>query len=301
MRRLMIVYNPRSSKFLSVKTEVLDYARELPGFLVGKFEVQPTNIMDNARKLSQILENNDLVVAAGGDGTATICLNAAMLTKKDVELGVLPYGNFNDLAHTLRAQSVEDILEGKVIKYWPLEIIVDGKHFRYASSYVTIGMTAEAVELFDEPKVRKYLQGGHKSSWKSYLYLARWYFKNRHKKTFLPEFKLNGNLMHRKTSDYCAINGKTMARVMKGGDWYLNAKTFRHQTGRLCNLWNLTRLMVRSIFKQVPGTETRGDVIEFINPATVELQAEGEYKIFENVSKIEIKKSEQLIKCIARR
>ena len=301
MKRLLIVYNPRSSQFKHVEAEVIDVARNLKGYMIGKYEVKPTDLDDNVKKFARVIRDGDLIISAGGDATAVIAANGLMRSKKEAMLGVLPYGNFNDLARTLRAQSVEDILEGKVIKYWPLEIIVDGKHFRYASSYVTIGMTAEAVELFDEPKVRKYLQGGHKSSWKSYLYLARWYFKNRHKKTFLPEFKLNGNLMHRKTSDYCAINGKTMARVMKGGDWYLNAKTFRHQTDRLCNLWNLTRLMVRSIFKQVPGTETRGDVIEFINPATVELQAEGEYKIFENVSKIEIKKSEQLIKCIARR
>lgn len=301
MKRIFIVYNPHSSQFKRVENEVLSLVRDLKGYIVGKYEVLKTNVDSNVNDFSKLLIDGDLVIAAGGDATAAIALNGILMSSKKVCLGVLPYGNFNDLAHTLGTRNIKDILEGEAIEYWPLEIIVDGKHFRYASSYVTIGMTAEAVELFDEPKVRKYLQGGHKSSWKSYLYLARWYFKNRHKKTFLPEFKLNGKLMHRKTSDYCAINGKTMARVMKGGDWYLNAKTFRHQTGRLCNLWNLTRLMVRSIFKQVPGTETRGDVIEFINPAAVELQAEGEYKIFENVSKIEIKKSEQLIKCIARR
>ena len=230
-----------------------------------------------------------------------VVANGVLKSGKDATLAVLPYGNFNDLARTLGTKKLEDVLGGKTRKMWPLEILVDGKHYRYATCYTTIGMTAEAVELFDDSKVRKGLQKGHKSSWRSYILLMKWYFKNRHKKVFLPEFKLNGVPMHKKTSDYAAVNGRRMCRVMKGNDSFLSANKFRHMTGKLVNLWNLTVLMTRSILRKVPGRDTTGDVLEFVKPSTVEVQAEGEYQVFTNISKIEIKKSEKPLKVIMKK
>ena len=222
-----------------------------------------------------------------------------MESKKDVTLGVLPYGNFNDLARTLGTMKYDDdFLKQKVKKLYPLDIIVDGKHWRYATCYVTAGMTAEAVEVFDEPKFRRYMQKGHKSSWRSYLKLAEWYFKNRRKKVFLPPFTLNGKPTKNGVSDYCALSGKSMCRVMKGGDDYLKPKVFRSENCRLINFWRLSKLMMISMFKRTPGTETKEDLLEFLAPATVELQAEGEYKTFQNVKTILVKKPGQYIKVI---
>jgi hypothetical protein len=128
--------------------------------------------------------------------------------------------------------------------------------------------------------------------------LASWYFKNRHKKQFLPDFKLNDKLQPKKTSDYAAINGKSMARVMKGGEDYKDPKIFRSETDRLTNFWRLLKLMLKSIFHRIPGSETKGDQIEFLEPATVELQAEGEYQVFQNIKTIEIRKSKKCLKII---
>ena len=58
--------------------------------------------------------------------------------------------------------------------------------------------------------------------------------------------------------------------------------------------------MVKSIFYRVPGRETNGDKLEFLKPATVELQAEGEYKVFENIKTIEVKKSSKCLKVITK-
>lgn len=56
--------------------------------------------------------------------------------------------------------------------------------------------------------------------------------------------------------------------------------------------------MFLSIFIRVPGTETKGDTLEFVKPATVEIQAEGEYKVFREVKKIEIRKAEKWLKVV---
>ncbi len=299
MQRIILIYNPRSSQYSEVKTDVIDKVHKLKGYMIGKYEVEPTDVDQNAAKLSKILKNDDLVIAAGGDATAQIAANSILKSNKDVSLAVLPYGNFNDLSRTLQTNSIEQILKQKTSrKLYPLEIIVDGKLFRYATCYVTIGMTAEAVSLYDTPKVRKKLKTNFGRKISSYTSLANWYFKNRHKKVFLPEFKLNGNLQHKKTSDYAAINGRSMARVMKGGEDYKKSKVFRSETDRLTNFWRLLKLMVKSIFHRIPGSETTGDILEFTNLATVAIQAEGEYHTFKNIKTIEIKKGSKCLKVI---
>lgn len=298
MKRLLVVYNLKSSRFKDVEREVLVNLRNLNGYMIGKYEIQRIGVNKNAEQFAKLVEDGDLVLSVGGDATAVISANGILKSGKDATLAVLPYGNFNDLARTLGTKRLDDVFKGKTRKMWPLEILVDDKHFRYATCYVTIGMTAEAVELFDDSKVRKKLQKGHKSSWRSYLSLTKWYFKNRHKKVFLPEFKLNGKPIHKKTSDYAAVNGRSMCRVMKGNDCFLTPKTFRHMTGKLVNFWNLTKLMTRSILVRVPGYDTHADTLEFVKPSTVEVQAEGEYQVFSNISKIEIKKSEKPLKVV---
>ncbi|MBR3132246.1 hypothetical protein IKG33_02465 [Candidatus Saccharibacteria bacterium] len=300
MKRIIIVYNPRSSRFADVEKEVLEPSRELKGYVIGKYEIAPTNLNDNIEKLKKILKDHDLVVSAGGDATGIIASNAILKSGKDVALAALPFGNFNDLARTLRTASLDDVLgqRQQTVKLYPLEIIVDGKFFRYATCYVTIGMTAEAVSIFDSPKMRVKLKKNFGRKISSYTDLAGWYLKNRHKKQFIPEFKLNGVLQSKKTSDYAAVNGRSMARVMKGGEDYRDPKYFRHETDRLANFYRLTKLMLKSIFSRIPGSTTSGDILEFVQPSTVTLQSEGESITFESIKKIEIRKSKKCLKVI---
>ena len=324
MQRLIIVYNPRSSRFADVKKNVLTPAQKLNGYIVGKYEVEKTNLEANIAKLSKLINDGDLVISAGGDATGIIASNGILKSGKDATLAVLPYGNFNDLSHTLDTAKLQDIVtwtgglaggtpaarsrqastvgetarSGPVQKLYPLEIIVDGKLFRYATCYVTIGMMAESVKIYDQPKMRKKLKTSFGRKISSYTDLAGWYFKYRHKKQFLPDFKLNGKLQPKNTSDYAAINGRFLARVLKSTPYYQNPHTFLHETDRLTNFWRLFKLITKSIFFRIANTETAYDKIEFLEPATIELQAEGEYQVFKNIKQIEIKKSDKYIKVI---
>ncbi|MBQ9484605.1 acylglycerol kinase family protein [Candidatus Saccharibacteria bacterium] len=300
MQRLLIVYNPRSSRFAEVSKDVIERSRELTGYIIGKYEVAPTNLEDNISKLSKILKDDDLVLSAGGDATGIIAVNAILKSNKDVRLAVLPYGNFNDLSRTLRTNTFDDVFLSKtsVRKFYPLEVYINDKFFRYATCYTTIGMTAMAVSIYDQPEMRKKLKKNFGRKISSYTELSKWYFKNRHRHIFLPEFKLNGVLMPKKTSDYAAVNGRSMARVMKGGEDYRDPKYFRSETDRLTYFYRLVKLMSKSVLSRIPGSSTSGDVLEFTNPSSVALQAEGESQVFENVKKIEIKKGKKCLKVI---
>lgn len=296
MQRVIVVYNPNSSRFADVKREVIDRLCALKGYMIGKYEIKKIGIEKNVESLAGLIKDDDLVIAAGGDATGVIAANGILKSSKDATLAVLPYGNFNDLARTLETQSLEDIFSKKIHKekYYPLEIVVDGKIFRYATCYTTIGMMAEAVYIYDEPGVRKKLKTRFGREVISYTALAGWYFKHRHKKKFLPEVSLNGKVQN-KCSDYVAVNGKWVARVMKGGEYYHSAKAFQSGAAKLTSFWRLVGWMTRSMLKQVPGVITHGDVLEFCQPATVTIQAEGEHRLFRDVKKIEIRKSDKYL------
>lgn len=299
MQRLLIVYNPNSSQYVHVQKEVLLPIGKMKGVLIGKFAIKKLPFDKNVERLIEVLRDGDMVIAAGGDATAAVTANAILLSRVNATFVALPYGNFNDLARTLNmGRALPPLASSKIEKLYPLDIVVDGEHWRYATCYVTIGMTAEAVELFDDPKVREKMQKGRRSSWRSYLQLAKWYFRNRKKKVFLPDFRLNGGEVVSGSSDYCALSGRSMCRVMKGGDDYLKPKVFRSENCQLTSFWRLTKLMMISILKRTPGSETKGDVLEFIKPATVEIQAEGEYKVFKNARRIEVRKAGNFIKVL---
>ena len=303
MRKMLIVYNPRSSRYGEVREKVLEPVRKLRGYMIGKYEIEEIGIDRNVTKLAKLLDDGDLVVAVGGDATGVIVANGILKSGKDAILAALPYGNFNDLARTLGLKRIEDALNEKarVEKLYPLAVEVDGRFWRYATCYVTIGMMAEVVKIYDKPKMRKILRGKFGRWIGSYTNATGWYFKNRKRKIFLSEFELNGKIQPKGGSDYIAVNGRSMARIMKGGRDYLEQKTFKSKVEKLTGFWRLFSFMMESVFIRVPGNETGKDVIEFLEPTTVELQAEGEYEEFRDVKKIEVRKAEQFLRVIALR
>lgn len=207
LKKLIVVYNPRSSQHMAVKREVLTPARKLKGWLVGKYEVQTLKLHESADDFAKILHDGDLVVVAGGDGTAAMVANGILRSKKDVTMGVLGYGNFNDFARTLKSKravdyggeyigGVTEIVEryeaGKAKEIYPLEVKVDGKHWRYVLCYLSVGMMAASTLVFDEPKVRGKLQKKQRILGYSLWTLMKWYFKNR-RQEFLPGGTMSGS------------------------------------------------------------------------------------------------------------
>lgn len=308
-RRVILVYNPRSSKAGLVKESVVKPLQQIPGTMFGKYEVKPTDVDDNAAELAKILVDGDIVVAAGGDGTATIALNGAMLSKKAVRFAAVPFGNFNDMARTLRKAAGQEL--------YPLEATIDGKHYRYAACYFTIGMFAESTEIFDAEKTRKKLQKGNKGLTFSIWTLVKWYFRNKRKK-FIPTFKYSSTtktydhngvfqvrvkiLNDEETkgiSDYLAVNGVSVAKMMKGGKkYYLHKADFLSTTGKLNKFYKLVPFMTKAILHRIPADISTEDVITFPDYGDVEIQAEGEYKKLTHVGKIVIAKSEKPIKIL---
>ncbi len=297
MKRLVIIYNPRSSHYGRVQRDVLAPARKLKGWMIGKFEIADTDVDDNAHRLARVFRDDDLVIAAGGDGTATIAINGIMLSSaKNVRIGVLGLGNFNDTARSFGNLKFDEIIKGDAREVWPLECKINRTHWRYGMCYFTIGMFAEACAIFDHPKTRKALQSGRKRTYFSLGLLVRWWLKQ-HRKQWLPRFVL-GNSSEEfvecaGASDYMAVNGKTVAKMMRGGKFYLQNESFMSFNGKMSKFWRLFAMMIRSVLKRIPGTESDYDCLVFPKPAKIMMQAEGEYKKLEGVELVEIAKAKK--------
>ena len=295
MKRLFIVYNPRSSHYAQVKKDIIEKLKGLKGVMIGKFEVAPTNVDDNAKRLAKVLSSGDLVIAAGGDGTANIAVNGIMLSRaQNVKFGVIGYGNFNDVARTFGGLKLEDILRGRVRRVYPLECKINGKHWRFGMCYFTLGMFAEACACFDAPKTRKTLRKGGRKTIFSLMTLTKWWFKNRRRK-FLPESFALGDSSEdftdcKKVSDYMAVNGRSVAKIMKGSDWYLKEGAFLSMTGQMTKFRKLVPMMMKSVLRRIPGEESDYDCLVFPEATKVMIQAEGEYKMISGVRTVEIMK-----------
>lgn len=315
LKKLIIVYNPHSSKHGAVETEVLAPARKLKGMLVGRYELAPVSLAENVTRLAKLLNDGDLVIATGGDGTASVAVNGVLDSGKDVAVAVMGYGNFNDMARMLKtkravkygdeyvggvSEIVKKFEDEKLTKIYPLEVKVDGEHWRYAVCYVTIGLFAESTLVFEEPKVRERLKTGKTGLVFSLWQLVKWYFKE-HKRDFLPQGELNGQALEfqpRATTDYLAVNGPYVARLMRGGKWVFRKKVFRSGTARLGGFWRLLGFMLRSILWRVPGKQHEKDVLEFVAKSDITVQAEGEAEQLKDVKKVEIIKSKHALKVV---
>ncbi|MBR5389372.1 hypothetical protein IK146_02325 [Candidatus Saccharibacteria bacterium] len=304
MKRLIIVYSQYSTLFAEANIKVIAESRKLKGWMVAKFEVKElSDYKETLRNLARIIRKGDLVLAAGGDGLATMAMNAVIQSGVIATLAVMPFGNFNDFASTLGRMDFETIIrkfeEGRYEEFYPLEVRVNDRHYTYSGVYFTVGMMAEAAEVLEDLKVRKKLTRAKNRMKYSAKKLFRWYRKNKHRKDLLPEaMRLNDTKVMKYTTDYVAMNGASLAGVVPGGTWYKDAEKFWSGTMRNRSIVRMFRKFVKALEGELPGKESRRDVLTFDKPSGVFVCAEGDGYKLDDVSKIEIKKSDKSLRVI---
>ena len=263
--RVILVCNRKSTGYKRVEKEVVMPLREFilkqKGITFLRFDVESPTLEENAKRLANLIGDGDVVLVAGGDGTAGIGVNGIMQSGKAAKFYVIPYGNFNDIIQILRTNS------GK--RVYPIEALIDGKHFRYALAYFTIGMMAESTKIFDDEKVRRKLRKSKFNLIFSLKTLLMWFFVNR-KKDYIT---IDGQ----KYSDILVVNGKNVARLMKGGEYYLG-ETFLYTEQRLNNFFAMVFFMLQAMFSGIPGRKLKEKMIHFEEKQRIFIQSEGEYK-----------------------
>ena len=282
--RVILVCNRKSTGYKRVEKEVVTPLREFilkqKGITFLRFDVESPTLEENAKRLANLIGDGDVVLVAGGDGTAGIGVNGIMQSGKSAKFYVIPYGNFNDIIQILRSNS------GK--KVYPIEALIDGKHFRYALAYFTVGMMAESTKIFDDEKVRRKLRKSKFNLIFSLKTLLMWFFVNR-KKDYIT---IDGQ----KYSDILVVNGKNVARLMKGGEYYLG-ETFLYTEQRLNNFFAMVFFMLQAMFSGIPGRKLKEKTIHFEEKQRIFIQSEGEYKDLV-VQEISFSKSDKTIEIL---
>ena len=282
--RVILFCNRKSTGYKRVEKEVVTTLREFilqqKGITFLRFDVESPTLEENAKRLANLIGDGDVVLVAGGDGTAGIGVNGIMQSGKDAKFYVIPYGNFNDIIQILRSNS------GK--KVFPIEALIDGKHFRYALAYFTVGMMAESTKIFDDEKVRRKLRKSKFNLIFSLKTLLMWFFVNR-KKDYIT---IDGQ----KYSDILVVNGKNVARLMKGGEYYLG-ETFLYTEQRLNNFFAMVFFMLQAMFSGIPGKKLKNKRICFEEKQRIFIQSEGEYKdlVVQEISFLKGKKSIEIL------
>ena len=309
--RLIIVINPRSSGFSFISKKILKpvYASSLSEGEIITFEIQPTNPLDNAQKMAKILKNGDKILVAGGDGTAHIASNAVAFSGKKVQIKYTGFGNFNDYACSFSANTpqaaVRALEKGETVSVLrPLEIFINGEFYRYAPLYATCGLTAEATEIFDLPKIRNRLKKIKNRNLRHLLSLAeaaKFYFKNRKKHILkIAKIETNGEVfeIRDKITDVAFMNGPRMARVMRSKINKTDSENFGFTAMNSGDFRANIPFLVKGIFGHIPLKRVKNTKIEFKKPSKIALQIEGEVYRILDVETLEVKLSKNKIEVL---
>lgn len=282
-----MVYNPKSSKSKDVERVVLGPLRKKYADLV-EYQILPTNFDDNVAKIARLLREDDVVISAGGDGTAAIASNAILASKKpQIVIGYLGFGNFNDLARSFTGKKTSALQLSratKTVKLYPLDIIADQQHFRFAILYATLGLLAKSTLEFEKPHVRHHVKNSKINLIYSLLILIKFYFQKRR--------------FFKNQSDIIVMNGRRAGGILRTKCDYYASETFKITTQNLSKLPRLILFVTKSFFGQMSGKTTTSKIFEFKRGANLDFQSEGEYFALKNIKELKIQKSTQFLNVI---
>ncbi|MCL2398865.1 MAG: YegS/Rv2252/BmrU family lipid kinase [Defluviitaleaceae bacterium] len=123
MDTLKLIYNPVSGRstvtdkhFKNAIDDCVDVF-QTAGYETHLLRATSLEVLDQ----SIATMDEKLLVAAGGDGTINLVINALMRHKKDIPLGIIPAGTANDFASYLKMPkepkiAAEEIVQGRIMK-----------------------------------------------------------------------------------------------------------------------------------------------------------------------------------------
>ena len=277
-QRLVLAYNPRSSRQRQVKGKVFDRLAAA-GYSYQTMEVKQASLAENIALLAPQIEANDIVLCVAGDGSAHAVVNSVIASgKPGVSLGFLAFGNFNDLSHALDARHLQQdpvalLNAAHLEKAYPLAVGADGQHLRYALLYATVGWTAKAAAHFDRSNVRDHSINGKTGLVRSLIGLGIFYLKSR-QSSLLPEFKIDDKLYHQ--TDILVANSSKIARLFATGHKFYLTDKFLLRTLDVRHLLPNIGFLFSGLFHRIKGQERDSLRVDFQQPSDIVVQCDGE-------------------------
>jgi len=169
-KQALVIYNPSSASYLGPEMwlgEIVHRLCQRGGYNVKVIATRP-NMSHDSLNESEVV-SNDLVVAAGGDGTVRLVLGTLAHLKASLPVGIVPLGTGNQLARNLaiyhdnlRSDSLQNalniILHGEPV---PIDLgRMNGQYFAVAAG---AGPMSDAVIIPDRHD---------KATWKMLAYMS---------------------------------------------------------------------------------------------------------------------------------
>ena len=137
MQKMLFIMNP----FAGLRKANKSLAQIISTFNEGGFEVtayMTAGPGDGSQIVKRRLEEFDLVVCAGGDGTLNEIISGVLQTGLDRPIGYIPCGSTNDFASSLKLsgnvlQAAKDIVQGTPVAYDVGKF--NHRYFSYVASF----------------------------------------------------------------------------------------------------------------------------------------------------------------------
>lgn len=286
-RKLVIVQNPYSTRHREVQAGVFDRL-DAAGITYDTITTRFSQAKDNIKDLADRLPDDAHIISAAGDGTSTQVVNAGLRAEfDDAVYSFIGYGNCNDLARGERNPLA--VLQGDhhTVTHQPLSVEVNGKLWRYAPGYMTLGLTALIASGFASTASRERMRHTppHTKLVRSMGQVATTYLRAHD--TYLPPFTTNlSTIEQTNLTDVMMINSQCMGRVIRSSIDYPQTDFFGYYQADFSSGWKNIPFACSAIAGHTPAEKITNITLNFREPATILAQTEGEHAELQGVSTI---------------
>lgn len=137
MKNLLLIYNPTAGKMQigNNLNKIIDYYTK-QNYIVTVYPTQARE--DGYAFVKEYVQQYDLIVCAGGDGTLNEIVSSVLVADADKPIGYIPCGSTNDFARSVGIPAAID--EAMVVPCEGTAVVVDigqfnDKHFVYVAGF----------------------------------------------------------------------------------------------------------------------------------------------------------------------
>jgi hypothetical protein len=285
-KRIIVIHNPHSTRASKVQAGVFERLDDA-GVTYACHQTHAADTETNIADMRAVLRDGDIVMSAGGDGTAMQVANAVLREgHTDTLLAPMGYGNFRDLG---RERDPLALLgpNAHTEESHPMTIEVNGRYLRDAPGYMTLGFTALAASRFGSPESRARMRNMPEFAKlaASIGQLGLDYFRMRDRK--LPVFRTSlSPIVQQAVTDVLAINSRQVGRVIRSSTDYAAGETFGVHSANVSSILSNVPFGLRALAGHAPAQVVSGLSLRFEQPSTIPFQTEGEYAELQNVDSI---------------
>lgn len=296
---LVVVHSPNSTRaglYGTITRPQLEAYAHRHDAALSEVPIEDLPFGDAVDKVTSVINDRakTAVIAAGGDGLASVTVNAVFRNPSDATLGFLPLGNACDIANSLSGTNdPNSLLSAAAIDYTPMKVHINDELTRVAVQYASFGVTSKMTEAINRPDMRKL-----RAKLKSPLLFGLYYWATRYtselKPVFsqgiLPPFRVGDSNDYSHDNNLAFMIGALGRSVRPRGGYLGQTEKFLVHSSRLSGHagYDFCHFSIPWLLLGLGGNPATSETVHFDKPCQVSGQIDGEVVELDNVSKISV-------------